>query len=651
MSFSELKSPFFISILAAECLVSLGASANPDDSDLIEQIVVTGTRTERKLEDSPVPVSVMTKEQLDMFSGGTVAETLDFMSGVVVKKSVKDGVNVFMQGFDSSRVAILVDGMPLISPTDESVDLDQISALDIERVEVIRGASSVLYGSSAMGGVINIITANPEGNSFYAAYELSRLTELRDPDYEDANKTNIAGSVAKSGWYGQLTFQDSYDPGFDYYPQSVARDSGEVDKKFTKLRAGKRVGDVNIHLANQWFEENKYKITGPFSGGGRDYYLSEVEQNQFDFSLLYGELWKMQLRNTQHDEVSGQRGSLRETEIENTDIDAQHVFEFTESSVVAGLHYYDESMYQVKQDGTVEVDHVARDGVEVFVQSDWQITENLELLGGARAQDDSSFGGHSALRINSKWMFPLSDDSSLNWRTTIGEGYRVPNLKERFYDFDHTNLGYIVQGNETLVPETSVSANTSLEYLFQKNSNLHVSVELSAHISNVDNLITSVRDDEESTPSLDVYRYQNIDEVEISGGDFNFKVVQPNQRFQIGYSYVVAENKLTKRRLTERPYHQIKANYQRNFEWMESRFLIYALYELDEAYTQESAIADDYVSLNLTYALTLYKNLSLRLGVENLLDEHREPNLNTGTTFDPRPVTARYVFTQLKFKL
>lgn len=642
---------FFVLLLFVIAVYSSTAYAAPGVGIGDEQVVVTGTRTIRSVEDSPVPIEVVTQRELELVSDGTLAQALDFISGVVVKRSVKDGYNIYMQGFGSSQVAVLINGMPLVSPTDESVDLDQISALNVERIEVIRGASSVLYGSSAMGGVVNIITSEPTSNSLHASYELGQFIEQQDDSYDSASKANIAGSIALNDWYGQLTHQDIYNPGFDYAPENIARDAGEVDKKNTRLNLGKTSGDWKIHVANQWFEEEKYKITGRFAGGGENYYRSDVDQEQSDLHVLYKKHWKFQVRDVSHDEQSGQRGSLRTTNISNTDVDTHFVWNVFDMEWVSGLHYYEESMNQLKQDGTIEVDNVSRDGSEFFVQTDWFVRENFELLGGVRFQRDSTYGSHSALKLNSKWLIPLSDKSSLNWRTTLGEGYRVPSLKERYYQFDHSNLGYIVIGNPNLQPETSFSINSSIEFTQAMSEGSDIVLELAAHHSDAENLIESQFNALQSQPDLEVYEYQNLGDVRVRGADASVKFVQAKQRAQLSYQYLDARNRDDNHRLANRPYHQIKANYQRDFDWLESQVLLYLLFEKNESYSQPESVANSTTDINITYAMKLNKYLSIRVGIENLFDEHRKANLNEAEYFDLRPVSSRYAFTQIKFSL
>jgi outer membrane receptor for ferrienterochelin and colicins len=174
-----------------------------------------------------------------------------------------------MQGFDGDHVLVLLDSQPLISPAGAAVDLDQISVLDIERIEVLRGAASVLYGS--------------------------------------------------------LSLQQIDDPGFDYNPASIAQSSPSTDKRFVNLGLSKAFADLTLALKSRYFSDDKYKILSVLPGQtGNLNYISEVEQWQQDISLSQNQLWKLQGRYVQHKETSGNANGLRDASIKLAELDSQY---------------------------------------------------------------------------------------------------------------------------------------------------------------------------------------------------------------------------------------------------------------------------------------------------------------------------------------
>lgn len=658
----DLAFSCFSSLLSAEVFLlsvalSIGsagsahAQALPGES-AVEQVVVTGTRTEKSIDDSPVSIDVITARELNLVTTGTVAQALDFIPGVTVERSQKDGYNIQMQGFDGARVLVLVDGLPLISPTGSSVDLDQISALDIERIEVIRGAASTLYGSAAMGGVINIISREGRENTFRVGLEQGAYSADDRDGGSGRRQANLHGALYRGSLSTQLSALMINSDGFDYDANTIAQDAAETEKEFVRAQVGYDFPAMSLLWTGQALDERKYKLIGPFPGEGDNYYTSEVVQIQHNLYVDSDSGWQVKGRYSDHEELSGQRTGLRQAHFTKTNIDAQQTFGSNKLEWVLGGHYYLEAMEQNKKDGTVEIDNKERDGFEGFTQVDWSISPAWEFVAGVRAQYDSGYGHNSALKFNGKWQKELASGAKVMWRTSAGDGYRVPNLKERFFEFDHSNLGYIILGNDDLKPESSKSFNSSLSVVIPRKHGGRVGAEINLHQSRAKNFIASTEDIEASNDAgYVVYAYQNIDKTRIQGADVSTEVGWQNQRLQFNYSYLDARDASSWQRLSARPYHQIKAHYWLNVPTWNGEGLFYVLLQKDEAFSQAGSVKNEYVTLNFNVKKHFSNNVYARLGVENLTNEHKQPGLNEGAEFDIRPVSSRYVFFSLHLKI
>lgn len=634
-------------------MMSLGAVAEPvNSSDVVEQMVITGTRTEKRIDDSPVRVDVITAKELAMVTTGTVAQALDFLPGVTIERSAKDGYNVQMQGFDGSRVLVLVDGLPLIAPTGSSVDLDQISILDIERIEVIRGAASTLYGSSAMGGVINIITRESRANTLRIGLEQGVFTADDREASALRKQANVKAAVANKVWSGELSAQFIRSDGFDYDASTLPQDAAKHDKNFFRARLGYDFSFATAQVTSQYFDEQKYKVIGPFPGEGNNYYTSDVTQAQHNLYLDGDTGWQLKVRRNDHSEKSGQRTGLRHADFGKTDVDTQKVWQVGAVEWVGGAHYYNEAMVQAKTDGTVEINDKQRDGLEVFIQSDWVLNDHWELVGGLRAQNDSGFGYHNALKLNSKWQKTFSSGKEITWRTSLGEGYRVPNLKERFFDFDHSNIGYVIEGNEHLLPESSLSFNSSLAINIPREQGEQWRAEINVHQSRAKDFIeTEVKLPETESAGYSVYGYDNVDRTRMQGVDLSSEYRTGKQRVQLNYSYLDARDAHTWERLPNRPYHQVKANYWLHIPRWDAEALFYVVLQKDEAYGQLNSVKNSYAIFNTSFKKQMGQHFYWRVGVDNLFDEHRDPSLNEEESFDIRPISSRYVFASIHFAI
>ncbi|WP_343847170.1 TonB-dependent receptor [Bowmanella denitrificans] len=633
-----------ISILAL-LAVTLVPNALANEIQQVERLVVSGTRTPKLLNNSPVAVDVVSGELLQQVSRGTLAQALNFLPGVVVKRSVKDGYNVMMQGFDSDHVLILLDGQPLISPSGSSVDLDQISADEIEQIEIVKGAGSVLYGSSAMGGVINIISRQDKGNSLSSEYQVSRYLGNEVDGDTLGHLYKLRGSAKVAQWQAKLSLQKIDDPGFDYEPASIAQTSASLDKHFARFELARNLDGLRLGYKLQYFEEEKLKDR--FKVPGQDsvvYYLSDVEQWQQDVLVSQQHDWQLKGRYIKHNETSGDSNGLRETDISLAELDAQKVWMLDGMEVVGGVIWHTDTLDQSKlTDGLVEVADKDRQSLEAYSQINWML-DKVDWLAGLRVQHDTDFGWHSALRASGMYKYIDTAQNTWQWRAGLGQSYRVPTLKERFYVFDHSNLGYMVLGNENLNPETALSANAGLTLTVPVMDDSHdLQFEIAGHYTRTDDFINTIRDAAASAElGLDVSRYANVAESTIAGLDLSAELTLDNWRYQLSYAYLHTENEQGEP-LTGRPKHQLKFNLGWSYPAWQLDSLFYAVYEAGEQAGQDyqGILKDDWLSLNLSLSQHLSQSLSWRLAVDNLLDEHRDASADAAGLFDVRPISSR----------
>ncbi len=645
-----------LSVLALVLPIISIAQTTPN-SDQEEHIVVTGTRTAKLLSNSPVLVDVIDGDIIAKVSHGTLAQALNYLPGVVVKRSVKDGYNIQMQGFGGDHVLVLIDGQPIISPTGSSADLDQIPADNIEQIEVIRGAASVMYGSSAMGGVINIITRKTDESGLKIDYDLSQYqgNTIEDSDLNHTIKVNANENFV--GWQTQLNALMINDQGYDYDSDTVSQDAASVDKTFITLATSKDHGDIATDVKYQWLDEKKLRDSSAIPGQSEIiFYQTDLTKHQLDLGLkgtkAKKEPWQINLRYIDHQETSGQSNSLRDTHIVMSEINGQTVFQLDDIELVTGGVIHADRLNQDKPtDGAIEIDNKSRESAEVFAQGNW-VKKNTQILAGMRSQYDSDFGWHNAVRLSTMKNISLSD-ITLQWRAGLGQSYRVPNLKERFYVFDHSALGYMVLGNENLKPETADSFNSSLTINTSfADGSIDFNSNISIHYSETDDLIDSVIDPEQSEETgLSIYQYQNISQAKIHGFDVSTEFTFSQWQMQLNYSYLTSEDQ-NKERLLSRPRHQVKFNINYDIDAYDIEFIAYAVYQASEA-VPDSYLGvenNEYTTFNAVMNQTITSNLSWRLSVDNIFDEHKSPSANGQNLFDARPVSSRTISAGISYQ-
>lgn len=627
-----------------------------------EEIVITGTRTPKLLSNSPVSVDVISHEEIELLTQGTIAQALNFIPGVVVVRNQKDGYNIQMQGFDGDNVLILLNSQPLIAPTGSAVDLDQISAHDIQQIEVIRGAASVMYGSSAMGGVINIITKEPDENRLKISYELGSYAGNEIDGDEYSHQTKLNSTYIYKGWAYQLDLMVKETPGFDYDNDESSSPAGSLDKTFVHFASSGKVDNLNVSVKYQYFEEEKDKNTGVIAGQDRyAQYLSDVDQHQLDFHIgqdvfnkaeheIANNSWQLNARLMDHQETSGNTGSLRDADIGLYELNGQYVWSQSDKEVVAGGVVHQDTLEQVKVlTGAEEVPDQSKESAEAFAQINW-IDPKYQMLLGMRGQYDSDFGDHYALRASGMINF-IDKADKLQWRFGVGQGYRVPTLKERFYEFDHSALGYKVYGNEDLDPEESVSINSSFNYRtsFTKTwlGDFDLTSDINFHFTKADNLIDTFHDAERSAEEdLDISVYENVEEAEIKGIDVSTELHFTNWVGQLNYSYLDAQDN-ENNRLEARPYHQVKGSLGYNYSPYEIDAMLYFVYQQGEARPEDSyengSHNNEWTTVDFKLSQQVTRHLSWRLNIENIFDEHLNDAADNKSQFDARPVSSRFV--------
>jgi outer membrane receptor for ferrienterochelin and colicins len=633
-------------------LLSLLSSTAYALEPVTESIVITGTRTPKMLYSSPVKVDVIEHDTITRLSQGTLKQLLDIMPGVVVTRNRKDGYTVQLQGFGADRVLVLMDGQPLIAPTGSAIDLDQISVNNIKQIEIVRGAASVLYGSSAMGGVINIITESPVDPQIKLTYQLSSYADNAIDDDEYGQLFRLQADQTLANWQTSLNVQHIEDPGFDYDSSTVAQSGGAVDKTFIHLDLNRQFDTLSVTSKTRWFEEQKDKTISTIPGQTSLLsYLSDVRQWQQDIGLAKTNDWQVSGRFLSHEETSGYSNALRDTSIFLSELDGQKVWQGDNEWIVGGVLHQDKlDQINLATDST-EVDNAQRESVETYAQVNIS-QEDRQWLLGSRIQYDSDFNWHSAWRgsVSQRWS-----SDSVNWqmRMGLGQSYRVPNLKERYYIFDHSNLGYMIIGDDSLTPETAKNLNIGLQIRPESFSAWQITGDISAHYTQAKDFITTSLDASLSQDAgLEIYVYENIDQATISGVDMSVDIKNDSQAWQLNYSYTDAQDG-DHQRLSERPRHLVKASYTQQFPSFQADLQIYAVATFDEApdTSYDGVYEDSTQTFNAQFRMQFGTQLNAQLGIENIFDEHQNSQAIAQGLYDARGLSSRRIVLGINYTL
>lgn len=408
------------------------------DAFLLDQVVVTSSKSEIRRRESPSLVNVLNSASLQRLGACSLADGLDFQPGVRVENDCQNCgfTQVRINGLDGHYSQILMNSRPVFSALAGVYGLEQIPANMIDRVEVMRGGGSALFGSSAVGGTINIITKDPTVNSARVQHQ---LTSIGPSGAFDNNTTLNASLVTDNGLaglfvYGQSRYRDGYDHNSDGFTEVALLKSQTLG-----ARGFFRTSDIG-KLTVEFHNTHEYR-----RGGDRldqPAHLAMIAE-QTDHNIHAGEatydLWLRDRRdhlsvfaaaqNTRRQSYYGSGmdpnayGRTSDVVITSGSQWTHHIdrFLFMPSELLAGLEYSFNRLHDV----TIGYDHNTKQCVRIYsayLQNEWR-DERWGFLAGARVDK------HSLIRkaiVSPRVNVRFNPSKNLNFRASYSTGFRSP---------------------------------------------------------------------------------------------------------------------------------------------------------------------------------------------------------------------------------
>ena len=612
------------------------------DGGQLGPVVVTSTRTEKPADEAPVRTEVIDRQEIEATKARTLKEALENVPGLTLQEvRGKSGYQLSLQGFGSDQVLVLIDGLPISPSTGSTVDLSQYLLADVDRVEVVKGAASAQYGSSAMGGVVNVITRpiQPGIGGRLSGEVGTRQRQNASGRSADAAIRVVQGQVEGGGetLRGRLSVERLGDDGFAVNPAGWSRQGDEISRQQVagRLEWRPRVGRDFWLEASRYEEDDlqRYTVLAPplrvpqhkhetidrdrvsggarwrlAQGGGLDLRGVAETYDSTSLALSNGAL--------ANDRRSSQRMGHLSLQYD-APVWRSQFWQF-------GADLHGETLTQTNN-GLSElglINRARRSSRELYVQNDAFVTDRWEVVPGVRWQDDSDFGGHWAPKVAVRGRLIEDPDNALTVRASVGRGYRVPNLKERHYLFDHSSLGYIVIGNPDLRPESSTSFQLGLSWATGR----RFTVDVNLYHNRVRDLIQV---DEANAVSVingvASYRYENVARARTEGIETAL-TWRPANTLTLGAAATFARSRdlATGDELTRRPARVLRLSADwRATEWTTFNTRIRAQgNELVNSATGGRSPSWTVVDLRLTHRIT--PDLAVWFGIDNLTDRQRQ---------------------------
>ena len=456
--------------------VNLSAETAIRDSVELNPIVVTASHTPKTLKDAPVVTRLITLHDIKIVDATNIQDMLtQEIPGLEFGLAMSQETSLNMSGFGGNAVLFLVDGERMAGETMDNTDYNRMNLDNVGRIEIVKGASSALYGSNAVGGVVNIISR--ENLEPWTANINSRYNSF---GHEWRHGASFSFNTEK--WNSQTSFQHTMiDPinlpkahtseeiaielmkkaqGLPY-DESVLNDDSNISRLY-----GQKTYNVKERL--MWRATDHLTLTG--RGG---YFFRTSERDTYDYHFkgysagLKGRYaWdharhlELSYAYDQYDKANflpdGTRTHDHDYSNRQHVVHALYHHPIGKNSLLLGADYLHDYLttYQF-----IDNTSHAQNNIDAYAQFDWNITERLNVVGSVR-YDYFSASSLNALtaRLAVVYKLPL-----FAVRANYASGFRAPTLKEMYMHFDMGNMGYWIIGNPDLEPEKSHNFNIAIE--------------------------------------------------------------------------------------------------------------------------------------------------------------------------------------------
>ena len=474
----------------------------------LDEVTVTGTRTEKTVAETPIMTRIVPSEVLQRNDFESMIDVLEYNIPGLRFNTDPRGNNIQVQGLENSYILILVDGERLSTTPGGPIDFDRLTTANIKKIEVLKGAASALYGSSAMGMVINIITDIPKR-------PLEGWAKVRYGKYNDLQLDAGVGMKYK-GFYAQTLFNRTSSDGYDLTPETPESFTENPSHHMTieeKLGWNNQYSRITVKGSLYWGEvENPWESTAP------THYRSLTKTLQVNAEHAFNDRYKLYgtyagdfyTRKTVYDFLY-LPDSTNAWSHEQTVRLVDEFKPWDNLVIVKGFEWNGTKNYNKMQYGKEKTIR-DMDDANLFAQADWMITDRLEVIGGFRYTHNSEFGSAFTPKINLMYS-----PGNFKIRAGYSRGFKTPGLTELYSDFNMGSVSHNI-GNPDLKAEHSDYFSVSGEYTWQ--GRLMLTAEL--YQNTVDNKINSYNVDIEDPKPGELgteLRYENVKGVRIRGAE------------------------------------------------------------------------------------------------------------------------------------
>jgi len=585
------------------CIILLSFKVWAENAPLFygQEVVVTASRIPQLRSQLPASITVITSTEIKTLGARNMGDVLNYTYGTSSRTTGYLGSQVSgsIRGSTYQQMLILIDGQRINSPLLGGYDLGDLPVNNVEKVEIVRGPASALYGADAVGGVINIITKKAETNDKYSLNISSKLSEKGANDLQ-LTTAGVADSLNYSFSAGQ-DFSPGYRDNSDYMSQKY---SGDVSRRFSE--------QFNLRLGYDQYNDKK-GVPGPLSSPSP---FARQEDNDQHLRLLsetkVNDNWSIKFNSSfsQSDMIFDDTDPIFGYYAKHNSI--SNLYEF-QNELKLGEHDLFNIGAEYRNDqgrSTASGTHLVYNKA-VFIQDQHYFTPDLSLLLSNRYDSHSIYGDTSSPRVGMNYRL---DSNSSVW-ASYGEAFRAPTLNDLFWYDPVWNM----MGNPSLKPESSKNSEMGLTLKLDDKTELNAS----CFISKVTNYI------DWAPNSYGTYEVQNVYDASISGYELglNYYVMQELKCF-VNYTAMNARDGTTREDLLYKPGTQYNTGLEYNDGNDHSAgILIRHVGQRDYTYfdtvsfTTKRWKLDAYTVVSVNFNFRMSTQMVLTMGAENFFNE------------------------------
>jgi len=626
---SRLRRSLLASAIASLASGAVAAQETPQLND----IVVTASGFEQQISSAPASISVISREELERGYYQNVTDALRDVPGVVVTGGGRgdNGNDISIRGMPSQYTLILVDGRPINSREsrpngDAGFEQDWLPPLQaIERIEVVRGPMATLYGSDAIGGVINVITRKV-ADTWHGNIQLDTVLQ-EDSASGDSRQANFYLS-------GPLVGERL---GLQLYGRTSERDEDDIEYGYEEKRLQSLTARLSLAASDDHdltaeagiTEQDRRSLvgrSGPVDGcrGGCTDSIGEYTNTHVAVTHSGRFDWGTSETFVQRERSENQS---RDIEITNTTAKTSAVVPLGMHMLTVGASWEEESLDDSSTNQISDRQTIENSQWALFVEDEWMLTDAWALTGGLRLDDDDNYGSHLSPRLYSVWN--MTPEWTL--KGGVSTGYRSPNLREITPDWGQISRGGNIYGNPDLEPETSL--NKEIALLYGNDAGLNGSLTLFHNdfedkITRIACPIDICRDGANDFGSDPTYRV-NVDDAVTQGVEASLSApLSDTLALTASYTFTDSEQKSGEyagEPLTQLPRHQVSASLDWDVNARLSQWTK-VTYRGEESQpttgpSQSAIVAPSYTFVDAGIGYQLNDSTTVNAGIYNLFDE------------------------------